>query len=407
MCISTGEAAFSGTILYCGRHHHGEHGLIHVLGYQNTAVNLADGPNAMLLHVPTRQLTPHHFLSAGRSADVLHRMVSAVEDAVAAADDIVWMSAEPQAAVQVFDHDVYTVLLADDPTAIPAALWQVPPHRRPDLDPELLSFYAECFPDHTIVVCCFDNAEARRAKPLLLWYQPLDPDRLTVPALDSHTGKAPDLDAAVPVDHWVLFSTDEGPADWGAPVAYSGACATACASFSPRRSSAGTTGTGRPCRTGTSPSATLTCSTATRTASSACSRPGVDCCSALDGVREEAGPGGGGEGELRALVELGVADVDGGGAGGDLDAVVTGAAAVARLVPLQGDLDAGVAVAAAIAALEPDQGCGAHLAPRICRIRLLESSNERACERILAHRIWSALITLGSETNCPCSCPSR
>ncbi|MEV8450410.1 hypothetical protein [Streptomyces parvus] len=222
MCISTGEAAFSGTILYCGRHHHGEHGLVHVLGYQNTAVNLADGPNAMLLHVPTRQLAPHHFLSAGRSGDVLRRMVSAVEDAAAAADGIAWMGAEPRAAVQVFDHDVYTVLLADDPTAIPAALWQVPPHRRPDLDPELLHFYAEHFPDHTIVVCCFDNAEARQAKPLLLRYQPLDPDRLTVPALDSHTGKAPDLDAAVPVDHWVLFSTDEAAADWGASVAYSG-----------------------------------------------------------------------------------------------------------------------------------------------------------------------------------------
>ena len=34
------------------------HGLIHVLGYRNTAVNLADGPNAMLPHVPTAQLTP-------------------------------------------------------------------------------------------------------------------------------------------------------------------------------------------------------------------------------------------------------------------------------------------------------------------------------------------------------------
>ncbi len=79
MCISTGEAAFSGTIVYCGRQHHPVHGLIHVLGYQNTAVNLADGPNAMLLHLPTTQLTPRHFLSAGRTGDVLGRMVAAVE----------------------------------------------------------------------------------------------------------------------------------------------------------------------------------------------------------------------------------------------------------------------------------------------------------------------------------------
>ncbi|QNE75245.1 hypothetical protein F0344_12055 [Streptomyces finlayi] len=221
MCISTGEAAFSGTIVYCGRQHHRVHGLVHVLGYQNTAVNLADGPNAMLLHLPTRQLTPRHFLSVGRAGDILHRMVAAVEDVAAADDGIAWMSAEPQ-PVQVFDHDVYTVLLADDPTAIPAALWQVPPHRRPGLDPDLLHFYADHFPDHTIVVCCFDNADAQRAKPLLLWYPPLDPDRLTVPALDSHTGRAPDLDATVPVDHWVLFSTDQAPSGWGAPVVHPG-----------------------------------------------------------------------------------------------------------------------------------------------------------------------------------------
>ena len=221
MCISTGEAAFSGTIVYCGRQHHRVHGLIHVLGYQNTAVNLADGPNAMLLHLPTRQLTPRHFLSAGRAADTLHRMVAAVEDVAATSDGIAWMSAEPQ-PVQVFDHDVYTVLLADDPSAVPAALGQVPTHRRPDLDPDLLRFYADHFPDRTIAVCCFDNANAQRAKPLLLWYPPLDPERLTVPALDSHTGRAPDLDATVPVDHWVLFSTDQAPSGWGAPVVHPG-----------------------------------------------------------------------------------------------------------------------------------------------------------------------------------------
>lgn len=219
MCISTGAAEFSGTIAYCGRQHHPEHGLVHVLGYQNTAVNLADGPNAMLLHVPTGRLTPQHFLSTGRDGDVLRRMVAAVEDAEAAADGIAWMSAEPS-AVQIFDHDVYTVLLADDPTAISAALGRVPQHRRPHLDPDLLDFYAAHYPDHSIAVCCFDNADAQRAKPLLLWYPPLDPDRLTVPALDSHTGKAPDLDAMVPVDHWILFSTDAAPPAWGAPVTH-------------------------------------------------------------------------------------------------------------------------------------------------------------------------------------------
>ncbi|MER7582566.1 hypothetical protein ABTY56_21490, partial [Kitasatospora sp. NPDC097691] len=86
MCISTSEAAFSGTIVYCGRQHHPLHGLIHVLGYQNTAVNLAGGPNAMLLHLPTSRLTPEHFLPVGRSGDVLERMVAAVRPIAVSAD---------------------------------------------------------------------------------------------------------------------------------------------------------------------------------------------------------------------------------------------------------------------------------------------------------------------------------
>jgi len=104
---------------------------------------------------------------------------------------------------------------------IPAALQRVPARRRPRLGPGLLAFYAEHFPDHTIALCCFDNADARRAKPLLMWYPPLDADELTLPALDSHTGGAPDLGGMVPVDHWVIWSTDQAPPGWGEPVGYS------------------------------------------------------------------------------------------------------------------------------------------------------------------------------------------
>ncbi|MFJ8884334.1 hypothetical protein ACIRJR_13120 [Streptomyces sp. NPDC102402] len=234
MCISTDEAAFSGTIVYLGRQHHPAHGLIHLMGYQNTAVNMADGPNAMLLHIPTRRLDSRQFVSAGRTGDLLHRMVAAVGRTTAEDAGIAWMGAEPE-PVQVFEHDVYTVLLATDPTLVPAALERVPPHRRPALDGSLLRFYAEHFPDHAIAVCCFANADAQHAKPLLCWYQPLDPDVLALPALDSHTGGAPDLDAPVPVDHWVVFSTDQAPSGWGSPVDYPGHMRHSLRAFLPDR----------------------------------------------------------------------------------------------------------------------------------------------------------------------------
>ncbi|OLT29444.1 hypothetical protein BJF79_40785 [Actinomadura sp. CNU-125] len=221
MCVSMAEAEFSGTTLYAGRTRHPLHGPIEVLGYENTALNLADGPNAMLLHLPARAMTPDRFVSVGRRGG---RVLAAMVDAVrplsrsAGAMTMDWMSSDDP--VQVFEHDVYTVLLADDPTLIPAALTRVPYRKRPRLDPALMEFYADHYPHHSIAVCCFDNADARRAKPLLLWYEPLDPDVLVAPALDAHTGGPPSAGEPVATDHWVIFGTDAAPEGWGEPVRY-------------------------------------------------------------------------------------------------------------------------------------------------------------------------------------------
>ena len=216
-------ADFSGTILYAGRRRHRRHGLIEVLGYQNIPVNRADGPNAMLLHLPAlAPMSPDNFLNVGRKdADVLVRMMEAVRPEPQSRDLVDWMDdAAAGAAVQVFDHDVYTVLLAADATLIPAALSRVPERRRPHLDPALMEFYADFYPGYTIAVCCFDSTEAHLAGPLLMWYEPADPDRLVVPAVDCHTGGPPRLDEPVATDHWVIFGGDGMPRGWGADVGY-------------------------------------------------------------------------------------------------------------------------------------------------------------------------------------------
>ncbi|MFF5976924.1 hypothetical protein ACFY7C_36010 [Streptomyces sp. NPDC012769] len=237
MCVSTAPAEFTGTTLYAGRLTHAEHGLIHVLGYQNTAVNRADGPNAMLLHLPAVRITPDHFVSVGQEHDLLERMVEAVRPAAASDDEdpIAWMGWTEPPAVHVFEHDVYTVVLAEDPALVPAALARVPWRKRPVLSDELFAFYAEKYPGHAIAVCCFDNAQAAQAKPLLLWYEPHDPDELRLPALDCHTGGAPDLDAEVATDHWVVFGTDEAPEGWGEPVRYPAKMRHALRAFLPER----------------------------------------------------------------------------------------------------------------------------------------------------------------------------
>jgi hypothetical protein len=233
VCVSADLADFSGTILYAGRSNHPAHGPVEVLGYQNTAVNLATGPNAMLLHLPSPGVRPSQFIGVGRHGDVLDRMLDAVRPVPADEDEIMWMGGGPGA--EVFEHDIYTVVLAGDPTRITAALAAVPAHRRPVVDPGLLEFYRDAFPSHSVALCCFDNAEALRAKPLLIWYEPADVDRVLLPALDCHTGSVPDRDALVRRDHWLLFGSDETPPEWGEPVGYAPGMRHSLRAFLPDR----------------------------------------------------------------------------------------------------------------------------------------------------------------------------
>nr|WP_246425726.1 hypothetical protein [Streptomonospora nanhaiensis] len=229
-------ADFSATTLYAGRLRHPEHGLVHVAGYQNVALNLAGGPNAMVLHFPARAMGPDNFVPVGDAENVLADMALALPPpAPAAPGGMAPMGGAAGAAprVRVFDHDVYTVLLAEDATLIPAALEEVPRRRRPRLDHGLLRFYTDHYPDHVFAVCCFDTAERRRAKPLLVWYVPLDPDVLTAPALDGHTGGPPDLADRVLTDHTVLFGTDEAADGWGWPVRYRDTAGPGLAPFLP------------------------------------------------------------------------------------------------------------------------------------------------------------------------------
>lgn len=221
MCVCAAEAELSATILYHGRVGHPKHGLIHVLGYQNTARNLASGPNAMLLHLPGEGMSQANFIDTGGCSRILRDMVTAVRPPTRSTD---WMGGPvavgAAARVEVFEHDIYTVVLADDPLAIPAALERVPAGKRVDVSADLMAFYDERFPGYAVALCCFDNRDARQANPLLLWYTPHDPDMFRLPAIDCHTGGVPDLNALVQTDHWVILGTDEAPDGWGNEVDY-------------------------------------------------------------------------------------------------------------------------------------------------------------------------------------------
>src|SRR5688500_18360966 len=77
MCVSAAPAHFSDTVLYVGRVDHPVFGHIEVVGYQNTAVNLSRGPNAMLLHLPAVTMSPANFLDTTANRTILADMVRA------------------------------------------------------------------------------------------------------------------------------------------------------------------------------------------------------------------------------------------------------------------------------------------------------------------------------------------
>jgi hypothetical protein len=94
-------------------------------------------------------------------------------------------------AVQVFEHDISTVVLAANAALIPEALRFVSERRRVPANPRLFDFHARMYPDYAVALCCFDNRDAARSAPLLLWYEPLHPDRAEVPPAEVPPAQVP------------------------------------------------------------------------------------------------------------------------------------------------------------------------------------------------------------------------
>ncbi len=208
MCVSLAPAVLRGTTILLAEAHHPRHtgALVHLLGYQNTAVNRAKGPNAMLLHFPAAQpMTPENILDTRNGKHVLHDMVEAVRPRTRGRS--LSFGALQAKNVVVFDFDIYTIALAKSACYIPDTLPQIPVNKRPEIDRELLEAYSDWFVTWPVALCCFDNRDVREAAPMLWWYPPKNPDIYQVPGLDSHTGGVPDLQERVDVDHWLLFGS--------------------------------------------------------------------------------------------------------------------------------------------------------------------------------------------------------
>jgi hypothetical protein len=212
MCVSAKAADFRGTRILINYTVHPILGRpILVLGYQNTAINYADGPNAMLLHLPAKPMTRENFLDTASAPNFMKDMEEVLTPRDRGFSDERRLKGFDLGLVEVFEHGIYTVVLADDASLIPDALIQVPANKRPSISAELCSFYSKSYPGCPVALCCFNNRDTATATPLLLWYEPRNPALLTAPGIDCHTGGIPDLGAPVDVDHWLFAASYRKP----------------------------------------------------------------------------------------------------------------------------------------------------------------------------------------------------
>jgi len=226
MCVSLRPAHFSKTKGLAAEVKRGRK-VVHLLGYQNTVVNLASEAdfgwsragsssgtgNAMLLPIPAKPgtVTEKNVIDTSSAPNILKDMERAILPPVSRGGlrrGGTLGKGLPD-SVRVFDHDIYTVVLADRAEDIPTALARVPADKRPAINKAIFEAYARWYPGWTFALCCFNTRDEANAKPLLWWYEPQHAQFLFFPALDAHDGKVPNLSAQVDVDHAIMVGSYE------------------------------------------------------------------------------------------------------------------------------------------------------------------------------------------------------
>jgi hypothetical protein len=202
MCMTSASAKLTKTLLYAGEGIRNDK-QVHVLAYQNNAINDAEGPNAMILPFPAvEEMTEQNVINTKPFKSFLKDIANATKMRTLGMDSDLRLNATKgmsRGFAKVFDSGSYTVVLAENVDQIPEALTRVPTNKRPTISDYFLHGFGQLYPNQPIAVCCWDGEI--EAEPLLWWYEPKNKDHLFVPTMDAHDGKPPRLTEAVQTDH--------------------------------------------------------------------------------------------------------------------------------------------------------------------------------------------------------------
>jgi hypothetical protein len=210
MCLSLEPSKMSDTILYAGDTTiDGRY--LHVLGYQNKAENLFDGPNAMILPFPTEiKMGPQNVVDTTAAQHILTDMALGFEMRSRGGTKSLGFGPDDDligSYVEVFDSGDYTIVLAADARDVPRVIHMVPPQKRPRVNKDVFASYPELYPEWPVALCCWQAKARVEAQPMLWWYMPKHHDLLFLPAVDGHNGKPPNLKDAAMRDHTLVVGT--------------------------------------------------------------------------------------------------------------------------------------------------------------------------------------------------------
>lgn len=196
MCITSAPAKLSKTrILSIGL----EDGY-HLLAYANTAKNLSDKVNCMILPVPGT-LTQSDFFDTTAYAGFLKELEkNFTSRSRSHSKNLKTLSAN----VENFQLGMYNVFLSTEINAIGQVIDKLPEDKRPEVSKNLLTFFEKAYPSCSFVVCVFSNNSSMDSQPIMFRYKPNNEKVFFFPAVDAHDGNAPDLSKQVSVDHFLF-----------------------------------------------------------------------------------------------------------------------------------------------------------------------------------------------------------
>lgn len=206
MCLTSGPAKLSTTKILSGK----IDDAYHLLAYSNTVENISGKPNSMILAIPGK-VTEEDFYDTTAYAkflEVIEESQRARYESKSLSRSFDTLSMDDE--VVNFQVGMYNVFVSDSASNIGKAISTLPSEKRPEINPEILSFLENHYKGWSFVIACFDGDKKMEAQPIMLKFKPIDSNILYFPGMDAHDGGAPNLDEKVWVDHFLMTMGEKG-----------------------------------------------------------------------------------------------------------------------------------------------------------------------------------------------------